>query len=334
MTVTSGAALGAVAGTIGLAALGIFGGLLYKGFDRKISAHMQSRIGPPIIQPFLDVSKFMIKDSVQPERALTWLYNAAPIVSLASVITVLLYLPFGGLTFTPILSGYGDIILVVYLLILPALAMVVGGFASSSPFATVGAQRKMVTMMSYEFPLAMVAIAIAWKLNQLYPGESVFSLAFIYSHPLWGHVGPAGIIGMLLLLFSIVVVTPGQLATVPFDIDEASPEIAEGLTAEYSGRNFALFYLADAAKMVAVGTLTVALFFPYDLSPLIGISGPAASFVDFVFFLLKLFLVTMLTVTFIRVAVARLKISQVPTGYWGFTTAIALVGLILLVVPN
>jgi NADH-quinone oxidoreductase subunit H len=334
MVVTSGTALGAIIGTIGLAAFGLFGGLLYKGFDRKISAHMQSRIGPPIIQPFLDVSKFMIKDSVQPERALTWLYNAAPIASLASVITVLLYLPFGGLTFTPILSGHGDLILVVYLLILPALAMVAGGFASSSPFATVGAQRKMVTMMSYEFPLAVVAVAIAWKLNQLYPGESVFGLAFIYSHPLWGHVGPAGIIGMLLLLFSLIVVTPGQLATVPFDIDEASPEIAEGLTAEYSGRNFALFYLADAVKMVAVGTLTVALFFPYDLSPLIGISSPAGSFIDFVFFLLKLFLVTTLTVTLTRVAVARLKISQVPTSYWGATTAIALVGLILLLVPN
>ena len=334
MIITSGAALGAVIGTIGLAFFALFCGLLYKGFDRKIAAHMQSRIGPPIIQPFLDVSKFMIKDSVQPERALAWLYNAAPIVSLASVITVLLYLPFGGLTFTPVLSGYGDLILVVYLLILPALAMVAGGFASSSPFATVGAQRKMVTMMSYEFPLAVVAIAIVWKLNQLYPGESVFGLAFIYSHPLWGHVGPAGIIGMLLLLFSIFVVTPGQLATVPFDIDEASPEIAEGLTAEYSGRNFALFYLADAAKMVAVGTLTVALFFPYDLSPLIGISGPVGSFIDFVFFLLKLFLVTTLTVTLTRVAVARLKISQVPTIYWIATTAIALVGLILLVVPN
>jgi len=334
MIITSGAALGAVIGTIGLAAFGIFCGLLYKGFDRKIAAHMQSRTGPPVIQPFLDVSKFMIKDTVQPERALAWLYNAAPIISLASVITVLLYLPFGGLTFTPVLSGYGDLILVVYLLILPALAMVAGGFASSSPFATVGAQRRMITMMSYEFPLAVVAIAIAWKLNQLYPGGSVFGLAFIYSHPLWGQIGPSGIIGMLLLLFAIVVVTPGQLATVPFDICEASPEIAEGLTAEYSGRNFALFYLADAAKMVAIGTLTIALFFPYDISPLIGIGGIPGSFIDFLFFLVKLFLVVTLMVTLPRVAMARLKVSQVPSIYWSATTAIAIVGLILLMIPN
>lgn len=330
--ITSGAILGSVVGTIGLSLFAISCGLLYKGFDRKIAAHMQSRIGPPVTQPFLDVSKLMIKDTVQPERALTWLYNAAPLMSLASMVTVLLYLPFGGLTFTPVLSGYGDLILLVYLLIIPALAMVAGGFASSSPFASVGAQRKMITMMSYEFPLAVVAIAIAWKLNALYPGESVFSLRFIYSHPLWGNAGPLGIIGLLLLLFSLVVVTPGQLATVPFDVCEASPEIAEGVVTEYSGRNFALFYLADAIKTVAVGTLTIALFFPYDLSPLIGISGPVGYFIDFLFFLLKLLLVVILTITLPRMAMARLRISQVPTAYWGVVTGVAVLGLILIVI--
>jgi len=331
MTITPGAALGAVIGTIGLASLAIFLGLLYKGFDRKIAAHMQGRIGPPVIQPFLDINKLMIKDTVQPERALSWLYNASPIICFASVVTILLYLPFGGLTFTPILSGYGDLILIVYLLILPALAMVTGGFASSSPLATIGAQRKMITMMSYEFPLAVVVIAIAWKLNQLYPGQSVFSLAFVYSHPLWGNVGPLGIIGMLLLLFSMIVVTPGQLATVPFDVCEASTEIAEGLVTEYSGRNLALFYLADAIKAVAIGTLTIALFFPYDISPLIDIGGPAGCFVDCLFFLLKLFLVIILTATLPRVALPRLRISQVPTIYWIITTAVAIVGLICIV---
>jgi NADH-quinone oxidoreductase subunit H len=332
MIATPLAVLGATIGTIGLAVFAAFLGLLYKGFDRKIAAHMQSRVGPPVTQPFYDVSKLMIKDTVQPERALTWLYNAAPVISLASMITVLLYLPFGGLTFTPVLSGYGDLILLVYLLIIPALVMVVGGFASSSPFATVGAQRKMITMMSYEFPLAVVAIAIAWKLNALYPGESVFSLAFIYSHPLWGNVGPLGIVGLLLLFFSLLVVTPGQLATVPFDVCEASPELAEGVVTEYSGRNFALFYLADAVKTVAVGTLTIALFFPYDLSPLIGVGGPAAYIIDFLFFLIKLFLVVILTITLPRVAMARLRISQVPTTYWGIVTAVAVLGLILIVI--
>ncbi|MCK4390816.1 MAG: NADH-quinone oxidoreductase subunit H [Desulfobacterales bacterium] len=330
-TLTFGVILGAVIGPIGLGLFAIFCGLLYKGFDRKIAAHMQHRVGPPIIQPFLDVSKFMIKDTVQPERALSWLYNSAPIICLASVITLLLYLPFGNLAFTPVLSGQGDVILVLYLLPIPALAMILGGFASSSPIATVGAQRKMITMMSYEFPLVVVIISIAWKLNQLYPGHSVFSLAFIYSHPLWGEMGLLGNIGMLLLLLSLILVTPGQLGTVPFDVCEASPEIAEGLVTEYSGRNFALFYLSDAVKTVAIGTLTIVLFFPYDICPVIGLDGPAAFALDFLFFLVKLFLIVILTVTLPRTATARLKISQVLMSYWGITTGIALLGLAFIV---
>jgi len=225
--------LRAVIGPIGLSVFGIFFGLLLKGIDRKMAARIQRRVGPPIIQPFWDVSKLMIKDTVQPERAMSWLYNGAPILSLASVITLLLYLPFGNVAFTPVLGGQGDVILVLYLLIIPGLAMTVGGFASSSRLATVGAQRKMITMMSYEFPLAVVTISIAWKLNQLHPGQSVFSLGFISSHPLWGELGLLGNAGMLLLLFSLMVVTPGQAGTVPFDVCTASSEIAEGVLTEY-----------------------------------------------------------------------------------------------------
>ncbi|RLF47553.1 MAG: NADH-quinone oxidoreductase subunit H, partial [Thermoplasmata archaeon] len=135
-----------------LSLLAIFFGLLYKGIDRKLSARMQSRVGPPIRQPFRDVGKLMIKESIVPENAIPWLFNAAPVISLAASLLVVLYLPF--IIDKPLLSGYGDAILVAYLFAIPALAMVAGGFASSSPFATVGAQREMVMMMSYEFSLA------------------------------------------------------------------------------------------------------------------------------------------------------------------------------------
>ncbi|MDY6838125.1 MAG: complex I subunit 1 family protein [Thermodesulfobacteriota bacterium] len=323
--------LGAVIGPIGLGLFVVFCGLLLKGFDRKIAAHMQRRVGPPIIQPFRDVSKFMIKDTVQPERAMSWLYNGAPIISLASVITLLLYLPFGNVPFTPVLSGQGDVILVLYILLIPGLSVTLGGFASSSRLATVGAQRKMITMMSYEFPLAVVIISIAWKLNQLYPLQSVFSLGFISSHPLWGEMGLLGNIGMLLLLMSLMVVTPGQAGTIPFDVCEASSEIAEGALTDYSGRNFALFYLSDAVKTVAVGTLTIALFFPYDICPIIGIEGRDALALDFCFFFVKLFLVVILMVTLPRTATARLKITQIPMSYWVIANAMAVVGLVFIV---
>jgi formate hydrogenlyase subunit 4 len=124
-----------IIGTLGLALFGIVFGLLYKGVDRKISAHMQGRIGPPIRQPFRDVRKLFTKENIVPENAIPWVFHLAPLIGLVGTITILLYLPLipqtGGLV--PLLPASGDLILILYLLMIPSLAMVVGGFASGSP---------------------------------------------------------------------------------------------------------------------------------------------------------------------------------------------------------
>ncbi|MCK5458908.1 MAG: NADH-quinone oxidoreductase subunit H, partial [Thermoplasmatales archaeon] len=151
-----------VLGTLGIAVFGIIFGLLYKGIDRKIAAHMQGRIGPPIRQPFRDIVKLFTKENIVPENAIPWIFNLVPLVGLVATISILLYLPLGG--FSPLLSQNGDLILILYLLIIPSLAMVVGGFSSGSPYAVVGAQREMATMIAYEFPLAIIIISIATRL--------------------------------------------------------------------------------------------------------------------------------------------------------------------------
>ena len=238
----------------------------------------------------------------------------------------MLYLPIG--SFGPILSTEGDLILILYLLMIPSLAMVLGGFASSSPYATVGAQREMVLMMSYEFPLAIAIISIVWRLNEA-DVQNPFSLSSIASYPIWNNVGILGILGLLLLLVILVIVTPGELSKIPFDVPEAETEIAGGLLVEYSGRNLGMFYLADAVKTIAMATIIVTLFFPYNLSPILNLSGYVAYITDFLFYLLKVFLVILFSVTLIRVGVARLKIDQVVSTYWITLTLISLIGLVL-----
>ncbi|RLF41158.1 MAG: NADH-quinone oxidoreductase subunit H [Thermoplasmata archaeon] len=328
-----------VFGSIGIAIFGLFFGLVYKGIDRKIVAHMQKRVGPPIRQPFLDVIKLMNKETVLPENAVGWMYSMAPLVCLASSIILLLYIPMGGLDQVfengALLGGHGDIILVLYLLIIPSLAMVAGGFASGSPFATVGAQREMVTMMSYEFPLAVVIIAIVWKLSTA--GGDVFSLSLIAGNPIWNSVGLLGLIGAFILLLALVIVTPGEVAKIPFDVAEAETEIAHGLLAEYSGRNLALFYLADGVKTFAMASLVIVLFFPYNISPVLEqyvALGDFTILADFLFFLLKVFLVLLFSVTLVRAGMARLRITQVVSVYWITVTLIALFGLVLLMWDN
>ena len=323
-------ALMVIIGTAGLALFGIFFGLLYKGIDRKLSAHMQGRIGPPIRQPFRDVVKLFTKENIVPENAIPWIFNLVPLVGLVATISILLYLPIGG--FDPLFSTskiapFGDLILILYLLMIPSLAMVIGGFSSGSPYATIGAQREMATMIAYEFPLAIIIISIAWRLN-VQGSSNVFALSSIASTPVWNIAGPIGFIGFLILLLVLVVVTPAELSKIPFDAPEAETEIGGGLLVEYSGRNLAMFYLTDGVKTVVMGSLIVALFFPYNLSKLFGLESYSAFAVDIMFYLVKVFLVILFSVTLIRVAVARLKIDQIVYTYWVPLTLLGFTGLI------
>ena len=324
-----------IVGTIGFAAFGIIFGLFYKGIDRKLAAHMQGRIGPPLRQPFRDVVKLFTKENIVPENAIPWVFNLAPIMGLVGAISILLYLPIvpqtdGGLG--PLVSVGGDLILILYLLMIPSLAMVIGGFSSGSPYATVGAQREMATMIAYEFPLAIIIISIAWRLS-IEGNTNVFALTTISSTaPVWSVAGPLGFIGFAILLLVLIIVTPAELSKIPFDSPEAETEIAGGLLTEYSGRNLAMFYLTDGVKTVVMASLIVALFFPYNLSNLsiLGLeSGSYLAFaVDIIFYLVKIFLVIVFSVTLIRVAIARLKIDQIVYTYWVPLTLLALVGLI------
>jgi formate hydrogenlyase subunit 4 len=321
-----------IIGAIIIAFLGVVMGLFYKGIDRKLAARMQARVGPPIRQPFMDFFKLMIKENIVPENAVPWIFNGVPIMTLVVSITILYYLPIGNIS--PLLSGYGDIILIVYLLTITSIGMVVGGFASGSPYASVGAQREMVMMISYELPLVTTVIAIGWKLSQTYPQLNIFSLAVINAHPIWGLVGPLGFAGAILLFVTLAIVTPGELSKIPFDVPEAETELAGGLLVEYSGRNLALFGLADAVKMIAMVSLTIFLFFPYNIAHLFALNGVFAIIVDSLFFLLKLFLIIFIEVTFIRVAAARLKIDQVSYAYWIPLSIIGLLGLALIVLDT
>jgi formate hydrogenlyase subunit 4 len=319
-----------IIGTIGLALFSIFFGLIYKGFDRKISARMQGRIGPPIVQPFRDVRKLFTKENIVPENAIPWVFHLAPLIGLVATISILLYLPIGG--FEPLAAGSGDLILILYLLIIPSLAFVIGGFSSGSPYATVGAQREMATMIAYEFPLAIIIITIAWKLLNTTNLETsnVFAMTTLTTTPIWNVAGPLAFIGFIILLIVLIIVTPAELSKIPFDSPEAETEIGGGLLVEYSGRNLGMFYLMDAVKTVVMASIIIAIFFPYNLSTLFGLESYPAYIVDIIFYLIKVLLIIIFSVTLIRVAVARLKIDQIVYTYWVPLTLMALVGLILI----
>ena len=323
----------AAGGTVAMAVFGILAGLWYVGIDRVLAARMQARIGPPVRQPFIDMAKLMGKENVVPANAIPWLFNGAPLAALAASITILLYIPMAAFGFLPVLGAYGDLVLIMYLLIFPALAMVVGGLSSGSPYATIGAQREMVTMIAYELPLASTVIAFAWKLAQM-DVANPFSLATFAATPLWTLVGPIGFMGLLLLLATMILVVPGELGRIPFDAPEAETEIAGGLLVEYSGRNLALFSLSLAVKTIVATALVVALFFPWNFTDFVALGGAPifAAAANAAFFLFKLFVVLFFSVTLVRISVARFRITQVVDIYWKVLGALSIVGLILVMV--
>jgi len=321
----------AIGGAAAMSVFGILAGLWVAGLDRVVAARMQARIGPPVRQPFIDIAKLLTKQNIVPANAIPWLFNGAPLVALAGSITLLLYIPLSSFGFLPVLGAYGALVLILYLLAIPALAMVVGGLSSGSPYATIGAQREMVTMIAYELPLAATIIAFAWKL--VHTGSPApFSLATLAATPIWSLVGPLGAVGVFLLLATMVLVVPGELGRIPFDAPEAETEIAGGLIVEYSGRNLALFTLSFAVKTVVVVSLLVALFFPWNLSRWIAFSSPlTAGAADAAFFVVKALLVLFFSVSLVRVSVARFRINQVVDIYWKALGSLALLGLLLII---
>jgi formate hydrogenlyase subunit 4 len=324
-------ALWTAAGAVLVAVFGILVALFLLGVDRIVTARMQARIGPPLTQPLTDLRKLFIKENVVPANAIPWIFNGAPLIALASAITILLYIPVGG--YAPVLAGGGDLILVMYLLTIPALALVAGGFSSGSPYATVGAQREMVTMIAYEFPLAVVIIAIAWKLAA--SGIPLpFTLASIQTNPIWGLVGPLGMIGVLILFLVLLMVTPAELSRIPFDTPEAETELAGGILVEYSGKNLALFTLTQGVKTVVMASLAVALFLPYRLSAMLPAPAIIQPVLDLVFYLFLVVLVAFVSVSLVRVSMARFRINQVVSVYWIYFSLIGIGGMLLVMADH
>jgi len=223
----------------------IFLGLVACWIVRKVSALVQWRVGPPLLQPFYDVMKLMGKETLIPQDAQRAVFIAAPIVGLAGVL--LLSTMLWRTTITQA-DFVGDIIVAIYLMILPSLALILGSSASASPHATIGTSREMKLVMGYELPLVLAFIIVIIKTGgQL----SLFKIA---------EFTPAlSISGMLAFLASLLCVQ-AKLGFVPFDIAESETEVASGIIIEYSGPLLAVWKIMQAMMLVALPLFLVMVF--------------------------------------------------------------------------
>ncbi len=292
-------------------------GMFLSGVDRKLVAKMQKRVGPPITQPLYDFFKLCGKETIIPACADRKMFLAAPLVGLASLIVIQLFIPIFNFT---AFSGMADIIVILYLLLIPALSCIFGGAASGSPYAGVGLSREMVTIISVELPLVLVLLAVGKAVGNAMGTGIVFSLSQISAYQvangsliLKGSMIPAAI--------AMLLVIPGETGNHPFDAAEAETEICEGLLAEYSGKPLAVYKLSHSIKMLTLTSLFVALF--------LGGIGTGIIIVDAVIVVALCVVITFVSMSFVHAVTARLRIEQIFKFYWTVVSGLALLSLVL-----
>jgi len=264
-------------------------GLLYEGIDRRLTARMHNRIGPPLLQPFFDLFKLLGKESLIPEQSSPLLFSALPALALASALFASLFLPpFRVFAFS------GDVLVLLYFLVLGSLALIFSGFASGGPFAGVGALRAAFLFVGFEFPLVAVVFAVSLSAGSLslssFPGGIMLPFAFL----------------------GFVLSAQAKLMRPPFHIPDADTELVGGIYTEFSGTPLAVLKLAHAVELFLMVSFGVALFFTLP-SPLF----------FFAYSALFLFLSILM-----KVALARIRVDQSFAFFWFLVAPLVLVDLV------
>lgn len=204
----------------------VLGGLI-AGLDRKTTAWLQSRVGPPILQPFYDVFKLLGKS---PMIMSPWQVLSVWVYLMSAVLTVFLF--FMG----------SDLLLIFFVLTIGAVFFVMGALVTQSPYAQLGAQRELVTMLTYEPLIILVFVSIA-----MVTGSFKVSEVFAYGKPLL----PQLPLMFIVLGYALTI----KLRKSPFDIStchHAHQEVVRGVLTEYSGPQLALIEIAHWYEVVFV----------------------------------------------------------------------------------
>ncbi|MBL7084631.1 MAG: NADH-quinone oxidoreductase subunit H [Candidatus Omnitrophica bacterium] len=287
-------------------------GLLASWVDRKVTARVQYRVGPPVLQPLIDIIKLLGKETLIPRGASKTTFLMAPVVGLASVILVSTLLWVNNINSQS--SFLGDLIVVLYLLTIPSISIIIGGFASRNPLASLGASREMKLILSYELPFVLAVLVPVIK------SDFSLKLGEILTAQAQNGVIVGSWSGSLALLVAILCMQ-AKLALVPFDIPEAETEIVSGPLVEYSGSALAIYRLMKNMLLFVLPFFLIIIF----------MGGLRCDGLHLLNGLLKIVgLVALITV--IRNTNPRVRIDQAVRFFWGPMTIIAVIAVALALV--
>lgn len=252
----------------------------YVVWERKLIGWMHVRHGPMyvgwgLLQAFADVFKLLFKEVIQPASAQKSLFILAPMITLVPAFAAWAVVPFDARL---VLSNANAGLL--YLLAMTSLGVygiILAGWASNSKYALLGAMRAAAQVVSYEIAMGFALVGVLMAAGSLNLTDIVMAQS-----------GNAGLFEWfwlpLLPLFGVYFISGvAETNRAPFDVVEGESEIVAGHMVEYSGSQFALFFLAEYANMILVSFLTAIFFLGGWLSPLQGwITADVSPWVDWV----------------------------------------------------
>lgn len=297
----------------------VFPGLLFTAvagaflswFDRKITARVQFRKGPPLLQPFYDFFKLLlVKETILPKHGSPGIFLLAPVFAVfgAAMAGTFILLPL-----LNIKTGFsGDLLVIFYLLTIPSFSYIIGAIASGNPLASVGASREMKLILSYELTFLLLIAGVIMKSGQQFDLYSIIK-AQQAGTPFIGSIS-----GVLLFIAGLFCLQ-AKLALVPFDMPEAETEITEGIFIEYSGAAYALIKLAKYIMFFILPSFIIALLF----------SGFRLDGIHILWSALKVMAVVLL-ITLVRNTNPRLKIKQAISFFLLWMNLIVIIALVLI----
>jgi NADH-quinone oxidoreductase subunit H len=295
-------------------------------YERRALARIQIRIGPNRagpsgwLQPLADGLKLIFKEEVIPARAYKVLFILAPMITVFPALVILAVIPWGtaftifGRTIPLYLTDIS--VGVLYLVAIASISVygiVLAGWSSNNKYAMMGGIRSSAQMISYELALGLALIGpilIAGTMSLMGIVEAQKPIWFIVYQP----------IGALVFFVASV----AEVNRAPFDMPEAEQELTAGYHAEYSGMKFALFFMAEYVKMIAVCAIGATLFLGGFRGPFVDqlpILGP--------FYLFFKILVLLFLLIWLRATLPRLRYDRLMAFGWKILLPVALANVFL-----
>ena len=306
-------------------------------YERKALARMQSRIGPNragpwgILQPIADAIKLIFKEELMPAKADKLLFFLAPIVTLVPALVITAVVPWG-----PPITLFGRTITleiadlnvgVLYIMSIAGIAVygiVLAGWSSNNKYAMLGGLRSTAQMISYELALGLTfvgAILLAGTMRMTGIVEAQTPLVFGFIPRWFVLLQPVGTVIFL-------IATLAEVNRAPFDMPEAEQELTAGYHTEYSGMKFALLFMAEYDKMIAIALIGATIFFGGYLGPDLGglpVVGGILKFVQGPIYLFLKVFILLFGMIWIRATFPRIRYDRLMAFGWKVLLPLSLV---------